>query len=241
MHKLPIRLIGNGGGVVYAPLGPTHLATEDISIMRALPNMTVVSVCDANEMVRLMRETIDWPDPIYIRLGKGYDEVVSRDDLGFTIGKAIEMYQTPTEVIIARPASLNILLISTGVMTQRALKLAKVLEGLSTQVTVLHCHTVKPLDETTILHHAKHSQLVVTLEENTLIGGLGSAVTDCLIEILGTNIPLIKRFGLPDRFPDKYGSQELLLDYFGLSVEKLFANISEIVEINFNDILAKTA
>jgi len=224
MHKLPIRLIANGGGVVYAPLGPTHLAIEDISIMRALPNMTVVSVCDANEMIRFMKETIDWPHPIYIRLGKGYDDVVSKDDVSFKIGKAIKMHQT------AAISPLNILLISTGVMTQRALKLATVLEGLSASVTILHMHTVKPLDEEAILHHAKQAQLVVTMEENVLIGGLGSAVTDFLSEVMGTNMPLIKRFGLPDMFPEKYGSQDQLLDYYGLGIEKMREGILQTLE-----------
>ena len=71
LHDLPVRLIANGGGLVYAPLGPTHLAIEDIAIMRALPNMTVTAACDAKEMVRLMNATLDWPHPIYIRLGQG--------------------------------------------------------------------------------------------------------------------------------------------------------------------------
>ena len=91
LHDLPVRLIGNGGGLVYAPLGPTHLAIEDIAIMRALPNMTVTAVCDAKEMVRLMNCTLDWPNPIYIRLAKGGDPVVSREENGFAIGKAIPM------------------------------------------------------------------------------------------------------------------------------------------------------
>lgn len=224
MHHLPVRLIGNGGGVVYAPLGPTHLATEDISIMRALPNMTVVAVSDAEEMVRLMKATLDWPHPIYIRLGKGGDEVVSRADLPFAIGKAINLYESEGE------KNLRVLLISTGIMTQRILKVAKALEAMSVSVMVLHCHTVKPLDEATILHYAKKADLIATVEENTLIGGLGSAVTDYLVETLGRNIPLIKRFGLPDRFPDKYGSQELLLDYFGLSVDKLLTDITQILQ-----------
>ena len=224
MHKLPIRLISNGGGVVYAPLGPTHLAIEDISIMRALPNMTVVSVCDANEMVRFMKETIDWPHPIYIRLGKGYDDVVSTDNVPFKIGKAIKMHQT------AEINPLNILLVSTGVMTQRALKLANVLEELSASVTVLHSHTVKPLDEETILHHAKQSQIVVTLEENVLIGGLGSAITDFLSKVMVTKMPLIKRIGLPDKFPEKYGTQDQLLDYYGLGIEKMRQGILQVLE-----------
>src|SRR5215467_8770667 len=91
LDDLPVRLIGNGGGYVYAPLGPTHLAIEDMAIMRTLPNMTVVAVCDADEMVRFMEQTLDWPGPIYIRLAKGYDPIVSRPELGFQIGKAIVM------------------------------------------------------------------------------------------------------------------------------------------------------
>lgn len=227
MHHLPIRLIGNGGGVVYAPLGPTHLATEDISIMRALPEMTVVAVSDAEEMKRLMLATIDWPQPIYIRLGKGGDEVVSKPENSFTIGKAITMHDTQGE------KNLSVLIISTGVMTQRTLKVARLLEALSINVTLLHCHTVKPLDTDAILYHSQRADLVVTVEENTLIGGLGSAVTDYLVETLGRDIPLIKRFGLPDRFPDKYGSQEQLLDYFGLCVDKLHADILVVLQQHF--------
>lgn len=228
MHNLPIRLIGNGGGVVYAPLGPTHLATEDISIMRALPHMTVTAVSDAEEMKRLMHASLAWPKPMYIRLGKGGDEVINNPAKHFAIGSAINMHETGHNT-----NGLNILLISTGVMTQRALKLATALEAISAAVTVLHCHTVKPLDEETILTHSKSAQLVVTIEENTLIGGLGSAITDCLTEKMGTSTPLIKRFGLADRFPDKYGSQEQLLDYFGLSVDKLFSEISTIANAHF--------
>lgn len=233
MHKLPIRLIGNGGGVVYAPLGPTHLATEDISIMRALPHMTVTAACDAEEMKRLMRATLDWPQAVYIRLGKGGDEVVSHPDNGFALGKAINMYQSPT-------ANVNVLLISTGVMTQRALKVSKKLAEMSVGVTHLHCHTVKPLDVDAITAAANKSDLVVTIEENTLIGGLGSAVTDSLIEKFGRNIPLIHRFGLPDRFPDKYGSQEQLLDYYGLNVEILTADITRLLHDNFSSKLNAT-
>ena len=78
LHNLPVRLIANGGGLVYAPLGPTHQAIEDIAIMRALPNMTVVCPADADEATRLMEQTLDWPGPIYIRLAKGGDAIVSK-------------------------------------------------------------------------------------------------------------------------------------------------------------------
>src|SRR5262245_17344147 len=171
LHRLPVRLLGNGGGLVYAPLGPTHLAIEDMAIMRALPNMTVVTVCDADEMRRFMVQTLDWPGPIYIRLAKGFDPIVSKPELGFTIGTAIAMRESAA-------TRGRVVLISTGVMTTRALAAAEGLAGHGIDATVLHVHTVKPLDVETIVRHARGAALVVTLEEHTVIGGLGSAVTD---------------------------------------------------------------
>ena len=144
LHELPVRLIGNGGGLVYAPLGPTHLAIEDIAIMRALPNMTVTAVCDAKEMVRLMNCTLDWPNPIYIRLAKGGDPVVSRDENGFAIGKAIPMRK-------AR-AKRAIVLMATGVMTTNCLAAAELLAKDGIDISVVHFHTIKPLDEEAFAH-----------------------------------------------------------------------------------------
>ena len=89
LHNLPVRLIANGGGLVYAPLGPTHQAIEDIAIMRALPNMTVVCPADADEATRLMEQTLDWPGPIYIRLARAATPIVSKAEHGFQIGRAI--------------------------------------------------------------------------------------------------------------------------------------------------------
>jgi len=209
LHKLPVRLIGNGGGLVYAPLGPTHLAIEDMALMRALPNMTVVAVCDADEMRRFMVQTLDWPQPIYIRLAKGFDPIVSKAENGFEIGKAIVMKDAATV-----PG--NVLLISTGVMTTRALAAAETLAGEGIPTTVLHMHTVKPLDEEAVRRCAQKSRLVVTLEEHTVIGGLGSAVVDTLVENATSPLPVIKRLGIPDKFPHNYGNQDDLLEKFGL-------------------------
>ena len=177
LHELPVRLIGNGGGLVYAPLGPTHLAIEDIAIMRALPNMTVTAVCDAKEMVRLMNCTLDWPNPIYIRLAKGGDPVVSRDENGFAIGKAIPMRRARSRRAIV--------LLATGVMTTNCLAAADLLAKDGHDVSVVHFHTVKPLDEEAVLEFSRDAELVVTVEEGTMIGGFGSAVTDVLVEKLG--------------------------------------------------------
>lgn len=214
LHDLPVRLIGNGGGVVYAPLGPTHLAVEDFALMRALPNMAVTAVCDADEMVRLMEATLDYPHPIYIRLAKGGDKIVSRAENGFAIGKGILMHEAST------PA--EALLISTGVMTTNALAAAEMVANTANiTVNVLHLHTIKPLDVAMILEQAARVPFVFTIEEHTQIGGLGSAVLECLHEQATFSLPKVKRLALPDAFVHHYGSQGQLWDHYGLSSAKI--------------------
>jgi transketolase len=217
LHDLPVRLVGNGGGLVYAPLGPTHLAIEDIAIMRALPNMTVTAVCDAKEMVRLMNHTLDWPHPIYIRLAKGGDPVVSRDEHGFAIGKAIPLRRARSRR--------SIVLLATGVMTTNCLAAAELLAKDGHDVSVVHFHTVKPLDEEAVLEFSRDAELVATVEEGTVIGGFGSAVTDVLVEKLGATLPPLLRIGLPDAFPHKYGIQEELFEVYGIAPEQIAARV----------------
>jgi transketolase len=219
LHELPVRLIGNGGGLVYAPLGPTHLAIEDIAIMRALPNMTVTAVCDAKEMVRLMNCTLDWPNPIYIRLAKGGDPIVSREENGFAIGKAIPMRK-------AR-ARRSIVLMATGVMTTNCLAAAELLAEDGIDVSVIHFHTIKPLDENAVLSFADGAELVVTVEEGVRIGGFGSAVTDVIVEKLGSSLPPILRLGLPDEFPHKYGLQDDLFELYGLMPAQIATRVGK--------------
>ena len=224
MPNLPVRLIGNGGGLVYAPLGPTHLAIEDIAIMRALPNMSVVAVCDADEMVRVMEQSLDWPHPMYIRLAKGGDPVVSRPDLGFAIGKAITMRKAGSET--------PVVFVATGIMTTNCLAAADELQRVGVDATVIHAHTIKPLDEATILTHCQDSRLVVTAEEGTLIGGFGSAVTDLLVATGAP--PRILRFGLPDAFPAHYGTQNDHLELNGLLPHQMAARIMSVLEDESN-------
>jgi transketolase len=200
LHNLPVRLIANGGGLVYAPLGPTHQAIEDIAIMRALPNMTVVCPADADEAARLMEQTLDWPGPIYVRLAKGGDAIVSRDEHGFQIGRAILM----------RPAG-DVLMVTTGIMLQRALAAADLLAAQGIRAGILHMHTVKPLDADALLQSIRGISLLVTLEEHVPSGGLGSAVAETLIDRLGCGLPAMLRLSLPDRFMHNYGSQDSLL------------------------------
>jgi transketolase len=218
LHNLPVKLIGNGGGLVYAPLGPTHLAIEDFAIMRALPNMTVVAVSDAQEMIRLMRVSIDWPYPMYIRLGKGGDPVVSQDTDNFQIGKAILRKEAETEY--------QVLLISTGVMTGRALDAASLLEDQAVGCKVLHMHTIKPYDEQGLTDAAHNARLIVTIEEHVINGGLGSATAEVISDANQSFSPLL-RLALPDQFPSDYGRQENLLDLYKLNPLEIAKSISK--------------
>lgn len=200
LHNAPVRLIGNGGGLVYAPLGSTHLAIEDVAICRAIPNMTIVSPADAQEMKRLMPHTVDYPGPIYIRLAKGYDPVVTTDDTPFEIGKAIPM----------RNGS-DALVITTGITLKLALAAADRLSSQGIDISILHMPTIKPFDTEAVLDFASRVKAVVTIEEHTVIGGLGSAVAECILEA-GFDLPLkFKRIGVPDVFPDEYGLQDSLM------------------------------
>ena len=210
LHDLPVRLIANGGGVVYAPLGPTHLAVEDIAILRAIPNMTIIAPCDADEMSRLMPKTIDYPHPIYIRLAKGGDKIISQEDNGFEIGKAI---------ILREPK--DGLFIPTGVMAQKAIEAANQLSDEGIECGILHMHTVKPLDEESLLSLIPKVQVIVTVEEHIRNGGLGSAVLEFCSDELPEHSSKIRRVGIPDKFSDKYGSQEELLEYWGITVESI--------------------
>jgi transketolase len=217
LHNVSVRLISNGGGLVYAPLGPTHLAIEDIATMRALPNMTVVACCDAEEMKRFMDASLHWKGPIYIRLGKGGDPVVSRPERGFEIGKAITMRESKEQA--------PVVMMTTGVMTANALEAADILESDGIDASVVHFHTIKPLDTAVVLGHARSARLVVTVEEGVAIGGFGSAVTDALVEAIGPGMPHIQRIALPDEFSKNYGVQSDLFEVFGLTAPQIARSV----------------
>jgi transketolase len=220
LHNLNVRIIGQGAGFAYAPLGPTHEATEDIAIMRALPNMTVVAPADADEMRRLMPLTVDWPGPVYIRVAKGYDPIVSRDDLGFEIGKPISMRQ-----------GTDALIITTGITLQIGLEAADTLEKMGVSTGVLHVHTVKPLGGDEIVQAISESRCVVTVEEHTIIGGLGSAVAECTIEAGLDRIPPFKRVGIRDVFAQEYGSQASIMDNMGISAAGVTSTVTGLLNL----------
>jgi len=176
-----------------------------------------VAPVDAEEMRRFMPHTLDCPGPIYIRLAKGHDDVVSREEDGFEIGRAI-LLRPPGEVLF----------VTTGVMAQRALASADMLSAEGTACGVLHMHTVKPLDAEYLLDLASQVRLVVSVEEHTLIGGLGSALAELFVDH-AWKAPLqrLERLGLPDHFFSDYGSQNFLLERCGLDPAGISQSVRE--------------
>jgi transketolase len=210
LHNVKVRLIANGGGLVYAPLGPTHLAIEDLAILRALPNMTVLAPADAVEMRRLMSATVDHPGPLYIRVAKGHDPVVTAEGEPFVIGKVVPMRDGE-----------DALLICTGVALQVCLTAAERLRNQGIRAGVLHLPTVKPLDVEAIRAHVEQVPVIVSVEEHVLNGGLGSAIAEVLVETDLLAERRFKRIGIPDVFPDKYGDQTGLMKHYGISPENV--------------------
>lgn len=222
LHHTKIRLIGSGGGVVYGPLGPTHLALEDIAILRTIPGMTILAPCDADEMKRLMPQTLDWDGPIYIRLAKGGDKVVSRPDLPCKIG----------EPILLRDGR-DAMIVSTGITTQLALEAAEILAAKKIHTGVLHVHTLKPVNASKMTATFKPVRAVVAVEEHTVIGGLGSITAEILAEAASeAGFEAAKKFariGFPDTFPHSYGSQAELMGQYGITTTHLAARIEKLL------------
>lgn len=193
--------------------GPSHQATEDLALMRAMPNMTVIDPCDALEIEQMVPAISAHEGPVYARLLRGNVPVVL-DEYGyqFELGKA-KLLRDGAEVLV----------ISSGIMTMRALEVAKALEGDGIGVGVLHVPTIKPLDTETILREARRSgRLVVVAENHTVIGGLGEAVAGTLMRA-GVSVPF-RQVGLPDAFLDA-GALPTLHDRYGISTNVMASTI----------------
>jgi len=220
MDNHNVRLYANGGGLVYAPLGPTHEAIDDLALMRALPNMTVIAPCDADEMERAVLATYHHRGPVYIRVARGGDPIVSKPELGFAIGRAI-VHKEPGDLLF----------VTTGVMLQVALGAVEDLTARGVDAGVVHLPTVKPIDREGLEPWLRSARCVVALEEHSVVGGLGSAVAELIA--LGARHPhgRFRMIGVPDVFPEGYGRQENLFQRYGLDresvVEKAWALVAD--------------
>ena len=205
LQNLPVRLIGNGGGLVYASLGPTHLATEDLAILRALPNMTVVAPCDSDEAVGAPRPVprLAWPGLL--------PTWWCRRSCGEPRPRA--SVTGPGGLL---PPTRRVLVVSTGTITGNVVAAADLLTAQGVAVGVLHLSTVKPLDGPLLRDASGRADLVVVVEEHTPAGGLAGAVLESLADEPARLPGRFLRLGLPDEFISQYGSQRELLGRYGL-------------------------
>jgi transketolase len=198
-----VKLAAGYGGLSDSYDGPTHHSMCDLAVMRAMPNLAVVVVADAVEAQQAVPAVAEYPGPVYLRLSRAEVPVVMDQDHPFRIG----------EGVLLRPGD-DLTLIGTGIMVARCLQAAEDLAGEGIEARVVEMHTLKPLDRDLILQCARETGAIVTAEEHSVIGGLGSAVA----EVLGETLPLpLERVGLQDCFAETGGYDELLARY-GLDV-----------------------
>lgn len=204
--KLNVKICATHAGLTVGADGGSHQAIEDISLMRTLPNMTVINPADAKEAEAAVLAAIDYQGPVYIRLGRAETKDIHDDSYHFEWGKAEVLRQGSDVTIFA-----------TGIMTAKALDAAETLAKQGVQAEVINVHTIKPLDEETVIASAKKTGKVVTAEEHSIIGGLGSAVA----EVLARQCPTKQAFvGVQDSFGES-GSPDDLLEKYGLTTEAI--------------------
>lgn len=213
-HRLPVTVVGVGAGYAYSNQGSTHHAIEDLAVMRALPEMTVVSPADPVEVEAAVRALVLHNGPAYLRLGKMGEPILHHDPPPFQIGRAITFWE-----------GRDVTMIATGSILGNVINAATVLKESGISTRVLSMPTIKPIDSEAIRTASRETMAIVTIEEHSVIGGLGSAVAEVLAE-LGSHLPF-KRLGIGDRFMEVAGSQQYLLSLHGLTAEGIVRAVRE--------------
>lgn len=212
-HNLPVTIVGTGAGLSYAELGPTHHSCDDIGILRMLPNISIICPADPVEAKCAIWASLKQEGPVYIRLGKKGEPRIHKEIPDFQIGKSITIKEGD-----------DICILSTGNMISTALQVADGLQGSGWKTRVESFHTIKPLDEELLENLFENYDTVVTLEEHSVIGGLGSAVSEWMVDHSYTKTQLL-RFGTADQFLPCIGTQAYAREYFGLTVENITQKI----------------
>lgn len=210
--KLPIKLIGLTAGFGAGILGATHMSVEDIAVMRALPNITIISPADCTEIIKCMLEVAKTNDPTYIRLtGPVNTPIVYKEDYDFVIGKAINLKEGEDVCIIA-----------TGSMVSESMAAAELLEEKGVSCSVINMHTIKPIDTIAIENAVKKHKLIVTVEEHSVIGGLGGAVSEYMAAVCSS--VALEIIGIEDFFAPA-GEYRYQLEYCGLTSQQICERI----------------
>lgn len=208
--KLNVKICATHAGISVGEDGATHQMLEDISLMRTLPNMTVISVSDDTQTKWAVEEILKLNGPVYLRLGRLASPIIYDEKQKFEIGKGIQIGEGTDATVIA-----------TGLMVSEAIKAKEELEQKGINIRVIDIHTIKPIDRELIVKCAKETKRIITIEDHSIIGGLGSSVC----EVLSEDYPCkVTRLGMKDTF-GKSGKAEKLLEYFGLDKNGIIKEI----------------
>ena len=215
LNNVPVKIAGAHAGISVGPDGATHQALEDVALMRVLPNMTVVVPCDAIEAEKATLAIAFNNQPSYIRLGREKSPVFTTAETPFEIGKAVVLRD-----------GVDVTIIGCGMLLHNALLASEELSQEGIECTVINSHTVKPLDEKTIIESVQKTGAVVSVEEHQVNGGLGSAVA----ELLSKNYPVPQEFiGLQDRYGES-GTAEELIEACGLGVSHIKEAVKKVLQ-----------
>lgn len=212
--NLNVKIAATHAGLMVGEDGATHQALEDVSIMRSLPNMVVLSPADGVEAKQCIYKAAEYKGPVYIRLGRSKVPVIFDENYKFEIGKGVELKEGKDITIIA-----------AGVMVEKALIAADKLSEENISARVINMSTIKPIDKDIIIKAANETKGIVTVEEHSVIGGLGSAVS----EVVVGNVPTyVEKIGTMDTFGES-GDGNKLLEKYGLSVENIINKSKKIL------------
>ena len=216
-HNANVKIVIIGGGMAYGPLGVSHHSTEDLAIMRALPNLKVIAPCDIYEARSAVHAMLAYDGPVYYRCGYKGEKNLHSGPVNFEIGKALKLREGKDAAIIF-----------TGTIGINALQAADKLEKQGYSVKLISMHTVKPIDVAAVLDAAE-TGCIVTVEEHNICGGMGSAVAEALMDNGAGNIRF-KRMAIPDVNVCKIGSEEWLRDQYGLGVADIVSTVKGLVK-----------
>lgn len=212
-HNANVKIVCVGGGFTYGSLGISHHATEDLAILRALPDITVIAPGDPVEAAAATRAVYDTPGTCYLRLGRGGEPRVHPGSIDFRIGKAIRLFEGK-----------DVAILSTGGILKVAYAAREKLESSGRRTGLFSVHTVKPIDRELVMELAATVRLIVTLEEHTVIGGLGGAVAEIVAQMSGPKADL-EVIGLQDCFSSVVGDQEYLRTIYGLTADDVVSRV----------------
>lgn len=216
-QNLNVKICGTYAGISDSYDGASHHANKDISFFRSIPNMTVLSVCDAVETEKAVKAALDINGPVYLRLSRAEMPVIFDENYNFEVGKGVILKE-----------GRDISIISTGVMVHKALEAAEILEKEGISVRVVNMHTIKPMDKELILDCSKATGAIVTAEEHSIYGGLYGSVAEVVAKECPTKVIPI---GIEDTFTES-GDYEQLLRKYGLSSERIVAKVKEVLNRN---------